>query len=358
MSDDSATRLQIPRDDMPVFLMNDIDICFYHAPCSDGALAAFYLKKFNTKMETVKTEHHNFSGDDGKSNFANIKGKVIAFVDISPPPQMIEFISNEVGDNGAIIILDHHESQRIAYKFFFPCNGKNLPCNVFAFFDNLRSGCQIACDFVNNRLLTGNCDDQPFPSDYVGDRDINRFVCEKSRELNAGLFFGKYCTIDGYFELEKRIAKEGLEHVKNELIALGIEENQKTENLVAKIISTHEVRTVHIPKTDDAFNIICVEPEFRYLRTKLALSIITPPAKFGACACYRENFGNWRISCRSPEYNVGVLSSSLGGGGHDLAAGFTVYERKSITNQKKESIPFGAIIADTLEEAFPNYKPE
>lgn len=352
MSDDSSNRLQLPRGCMPVFLMNDIDICFHHAPCSDGTLAAYYLKKANSDIVTVKTEHSDF---EEKRRFMCIKGKVIAFVDISPPPAMINFISNQVGENGAIIILDHHESQRIAYKFFFPRGTSNLPKNVFAFFDNLRSGCQLSCDFINNRLITGNFDDQPFPSNYVGDRDINRFVCEKSRELNAGLFFKKYCTMDGFFELERRVENEGLANVKAELITFGAKKIQEIKEAVEKIISSHEIRTVYIPNTEAVFNIICVDPEFRYLRTKIALGVVSPPAKFGACACYLDKLKAWKVSCRSLKYNVGALSSNFGGGGHDLAAGITVYERKSITKNSKKHIPFGAIIADSLEEAFPNY---
>lgn len=82
----------------------EIDICFYHGNCHDGALAAAIIKqKASPHCKFIPTWWESLPAKP------SVTGKNVVFVDLTPSPTVLaEVIAKAKG----IFILDHHESAR------------------------------------------------------------------------------------------------------------------------------------------------------------------------------------------------------------------------------------------------------
>ena len=80
----------------------DVDICFYHGNCHDGALAAAIVKqKTNSECEFIPTWWESLPA---KPSFA---GKNVLFVDLTPSPKVLAEVLAKARN---VFIIDHHES--------------------------------------------------------------------------------------------------------------------------------------------------------------------------------------------------------------------------------------------------------
>jgi hypothetical protein len=82
----------------------DIDICFYHGNCHDGALSAAILKqKTKPTCEFVPTWW------DSLPVKPHLYGKNVVFVDLTPSPGVLAEV---LAKAARVFIVDHHESAR------------------------------------------------------------------------------------------------------------------------------------------------------------------------------------------------------------------------------------------------------
>ena len=84
----------------------DVDICYYHGNCHDGALAAAIVKqKTPLHCEFVPTWWESLPNKSSST----LNNKIVLFVDLTPSPTVLAEV---VSKAKAVFIIDHHESAR------------------------------------------------------------------------------------------------------------------------------------------------------------------------------------------------------------------------------------------------------
>jgi oligoribonuclease NrnB/cAMP/cGMP phosphodiesterase (DHH superfamily) len=278
-------------------------LCIYHGNCADGFTAAWAVRKL---LGDEGVEY--YAGHYG-TNPPDVAGRHVVMVDFSyKRPVLVQMA--EAAES--VLILDHHKTAKedLASLGWSPADVNEYGAKVrtprFAVvFDMDRSGAQIAWDFFHPG--------KPRPKivDYVGDRDLWKFVLPQSREANAYIFandysFEKWDSLATLFDyaLDDVIhmgAAIELKHHKDikELVSV----NQRTMR-----IGGHEVPVANLPYTmsSDAGNLMAQGHPF--------------------AACYWDTRHGRTFSLRSTQdgMDVSAIAAQYGGGGHRNAAGFQV----------------------------------
>ena len=198
----------------------------------------------------------------------------------------------------------------------------NIP-NLLIEFDMNRSGCQMAWDYFFDKQP------RPFFIDYMGDRDLWTWKLPGSREINTALWELNYIDSRDLTKLTELLDKP----------------NEKLAYLesVGKIIETGNKREIDIGVSNAIeAKMNCLNQNYRIwlggnvnpaLRSEFGNVLCLKPFKdgsvpdFSACWQYDPKSDEWWISLRGVESkspDLSIITSSLGGGGHKLASGFTI----------------------------------
>lgn len=150
--------------------------CIYHAPCTDGMVAAWVVQKLCPDVELIKcTAGANPTGM-GDADMLKFKGKNLIFVDICGTP---EYIRKMATFAESIIIIDHHVS-------YHKNMGKVYPENVFYIFDESKAACQLVWEkLISKRTV-------PWFIHYVADRDLFTEKMPASRAISQALYDAHY----------------------------------------------------------------------------------------------------------------------------------------------------------------------
>jgi oligoribonuclease NrnB/cAMP/cGMP phosphodiesterase (DHH superfamily) len=305
------------------------DVVIFHGPCSDGVSALWcsdlYLKNVGYNYEPIQCR----AGSDPEGDF---KDKRILFVDLCPSFQfIIDNCLNEKNKVKKLTILDHHKSAIDMYR-------ENE--SVLQTIDNLeiemdpdRAGCQIAWDyfFEDNREIKTT---RPWFIDYVGDRDLWKWLLPNSKEINAALFENNLIDPSNL----------------NKLTDLLTEPENKIQNLLAqgKIILQLQKRELDIGLSKALIT------EFKHkektykiwlggnismsLRSELGNLLVnkkfpdgTMP-DFAAIWVYDPKSNEWWISFRGGDQSpdLSIIARELGGGGHGLSSGTSIKNGKTL----------------------------
>ena len=276
-----------------------MDICFYHANCSDGFCAAYVA---NLKYPGIDLIPINY-GD--APDLSKLKGKKVLVVDFSFPRQLLMEMK---AITSSLVVLDHHESAKQALE------GLN-----YCLFDMTKSGAMLTWEYC--------FPDKTPPSlvAYVQDRDLWKFEIPFSKAINAYIrqqpqTLKAWDTL--YYNWDKSYFT--YREIGTHLLFLETE----YVNRIAKNASSWDIFPPHKCK---AVNSPILQSEIGSTLLKdCDIAIIW-------FAIGKETI----FSLRSKEVNVAELAKKYGGGGHPKAAGFKlkslshVYEQKWFISEAK-----------------------
>lgn len=270
-----------------------IDYVIYHSPCSDGSGAALgaWLKLKDNAVYEGMTYHTPI-------NLEKLKGKNVIFLDCSlKKDELVKLrsIANKV------MILDHHASaeQELAGEagcFFFMGNsGAILAWHYFH-----------GIDVLAPQLLR-----------LIEDRDLWRW---DNRELSEPLYYAiiaKFPKVD-YKALVPYLQEDKL----NELIAFGRELVSKNQLWCQATARAAKFKNLNLPD-GKKYRVICQELENNKLISELAEYLYTNNEVDLVMLWFKVAGDRFKISFRTNNkaVNLATLASSLGGGGHEQAAG-------------------------------------
>lgn len=275
-------------------------ICIYHGNCADGFTAAWAVRKALGDIEFYPGVY----GQDPP----DVAGKRVVMVDFSYKRPVLKEIGRQAK---SVLILDHHKTAAEDLAGL-PTPPPDLPqhagwlpdAGIFATFDMERSGAQIAWQHFHFA-------ETPKLVDYVGDRDLWKFLLPQSREVNAYIFAHEYefrnwdylnAMVSGHMEIQMVADMGGaIEKKHHKDVAELVKATQRR-----MIIGGHNVPVANLPYTltSDAGHLMAQGEPF--------------------AACYWDTPKGRVFSLRSTDggLDVSAIAKQYGGGGHRNASGF------------------------------------
>ncbi|HMT45476.1 MAG TPA: hypothetical protein PKE59_00010 [Novosphingobium sp.] len=286
-------------------------ICIYHGNCADGFTAAWVVREaLGDGVEFVP-------GSYGLKP-PNVAGRDVIMVDFSYKRPIL---ANMAAQARSILILDHHKTAAEDLAGFPSPAAPSMDMWPWAehfqsvlagevgrvpvvLFDMERSGAQIAWDF----FFPGQA--RPLLVDYVGDRDLWRFLLPASREVAATVFSHPYdfAVWDG---LADRLDGIGFGAVASEGEAILRKHDKDISELIAvtrrmMFIGGRQVPVANLP----------------YTMASDAAHLMAEHAPFAACYFDRPDARVFSLRSREGGADVAEIAALYGGGGHKHAAGF------------------------------------
>lgn len=308
-------------------MSNSFDIIFYHAPCADGSVAVWALKKINPDATLVRMGLPSKKPDE-----ATILDKRICFVDICPDSKII----NEVVSVAQhVTVIDHHKTAQDYVKTITEDN--SAKCTIIL--DMNRSAAQIAFDYANPDATK-----RPFLVDFVADNDLWKHEIPNSREIFH--FLWSVDTFNNFDSIEKLAQLDNFDVFTD--LALGMA--KQISDRIATKAKYFSVAWMHPDLSDvqnDAQNDVQKHPKFLVamitnddanLRSDVPHKVLSQNPLLDYAVYIKYDFCDerWIASIRSlkadPENNRPgipdllklIFKEKLGGGGHDSAGAFNI----------------------------------
>lgn len=297
---------------------------FFHASCPDGTASAVIVASslgshgFTAEFVPIQygTNHHeNIVPGDGQ-----------LFVDITPPiKRWEEWKTTDV------IVLDHHET---AEKAVLGLNG------IYGTNDEW-SGARLAYKYIYepNRITESSArimDDFSYLAmirdTWKKNHDRWNEACNQANSLE---FFGSE-------ELLKRVAIRSFD--VSEIMRVGEMLSDKISRSVAKYVRGANHSTVKDLKISF---VNCTEK----VQSEVGNALIENGSDITVCwfSLYEDEIRKFGVSLRgNGRVSVRKIAESMGGGGHDKAAGFSVQNSGKISCEELESMIIDRVLANYL----------
>lgn len=329
---------------LPVDPPAQVDVCIFHAPCSDGSAAAFAVsKKFGDNCSFYGVNRGSGDTDCFLPTY-KIDGSHVLLVDyVYSEPLMRELIERAA----SVTVIDHHVSELpllrdvLGFSIFDPdCAAENEMTTDFAH-SPLKA---IYSSKVSACILTWKWF---FPSEpvpilfaYINDNDVGEWKLS-----NIGNFVSGFCVDSSvlrpgwsefyHFQPFREALNMGPDFIRSRIllgmIAKQIEwrdvyaEAQRCADKRLKVAPQYICRVLNVSPTSSSGLLFRSLLSGEYLYDESWDP--KPPADIALHYFFIDSNGSWKCSLRSShgDVNVGEIASKLGGGGHACAASFTLY---------------------------------
>lgn len=271
-------------------------LVIYHANCADGWCAAWILKHSFGDVELCPAQY----GDDPP----DVYQRTVFVVDFSYPRAVMEKMHTEAR---RLHVFDHHKTAAA------DCAGLR-----FCIFDPLESGATITFKWCYDKGYIFGVRDRGFQkgmqllSEYVKDRDLWQWKLDHSKEINAVIRSYAY-EAKGWDAMALRMGANPFMLVDEGRAILRYRERlieDAMKHPVEREIAGHKVPVVECT---------C----FEVLSDVVGRLAVGKPF---AASWFEKEDGSRVYSLRSDDKGLDVseIALSLGGGGHNHSAGFTV----------------------------------
>jgi len=270
-------------------------VCFFHAGCPDGFGAAWAVRRAWGDDAAYIARGH-----DDIAVLELCRDATVAFVDIAPGNEELEQIADVAAQ---VIVLDHHITSLERFE-----SAPDLANRLHAegheiHFELGHSGAVLAWHYFNGE------DSTPDLLRYVEDQDLWNWKLAESDRVNAAL--GSY---PHDFDVWDGLAEDGVERLAREgepiLRANRAEIVRMLHGAAPIAIGSHRLEAVNSTTN----------------RSRIGHALAERAAFGTAWGCVYRVVGD-RVQATLysiGEIDVAELATSLGGGGHKNAAGFSV----------------------------------
>lgn len=273
-------------------------VCFYHAGCPDGLGAAWAVRQAWGDAAEFRARGHDDTIDTD-----DLDGVQVAYVDFAPSTDELIVLAETTAQ---LIVLDHHVSSRDRIEADTAVDNAIEGRGHHIHFDLEHSGAVLAWNYF--------LPDEAVPDllRYVEDQDLWSWKLPRSHEVNAAI--GSYpLDFETWDELGRRraidLASEG-----EPLVRANRTEVERMLHAGAGLwIQGQRVETVNASTNRSAIG-----------------HELAKRSRYGRpWGCVYRITGDrvWATLYSIGDFDVSEIASSLGGGGHRNAAGFSVQLR-------------------------------
>lgn len=263
---------------------SDVDFVIYHASCSDGFGARFAAELL---LGTRATYHAAKHGDPPP----DVRNKNVVIVDFSYNSVTTKRL---IEDANTLVVLDHHKSALVELS--------DIP-NVR--FDMDKSGAILSWEFFHPGKQP------PRFLEYIQDRDLWRWKLPYSQEFSAAFDMVDF----DYEEYEKFLTDSVVDNAQER----GSYILAYSKTVISKIAKGA------VERKFEGKNVLLVNSSHWMSEIGNALAI---KCDFAAIWYYDHKHKQIKVSLRAhhDDIDVSVIAQRFGGGGHKLAAGFSLPE--------------------------------
>jgi oligoribonuclease NrnB/cAMP/cGMP phosphodiesterase (DHH superfamily) len=262
----------------------------YHNFCLDGFTAAYVIRKWLWDKQEPESNINFVPANHGDNPPDVSKGDTVYIVDFSYPLSVLNKMKDEVGEEGTVLVLDHHKTAMNDLSSFSNC-----------IFDMERSGCSITWDYFYPNTP------KPKLIKHMEDRDLWRFNLVYTKEVFD------LCASYPYNFSAWEYLEERLEYYFNECVTEGRAIARYQQQVITNAINNNLIVIDGVP----------------YLNTG---------KEFGSDACHRVikklkvPFSIYYNYSQDKTYfgirgdgntDVSAIAKLFGGGGHHSAAGWS-----------------------------------
>lgn len=275
-------------------------VIYYHHNCMDGlgSKYAAWLRFQDT------AEYRPFSYGVTDILAEGVELKDVYFLDCSLPAKDVFHVCDTAA---RVTVIDHHISAKKSYDHI------KIPNNMKCLFDMDHSGAILAWKYFFRDVKP------PHVLELIEDRDLWKFSYEETN-----LLYYAQQSKPSINEIDiHRLAKDSLS------LRTILEEGKSVKSFVD--VQIEDALPHHIPITLDRYTV----PAFNCMRV-IASDVLNTyldrnkDVKFAASYQDVDGLRRWSLRSRG-DFDVSVIASSFGGGGHAGAAGFVT----NITNPLK-----------------------
>jgi oligoribonuclease NrnB/cAMP/cGMP phosphodiesterase (DHH superfamily) len=271
-------------------------VCIYHGGCPDGFGAAFAVwRAWGDDARYISRGH-----DDEKLRADEFSGALLAFVDIAPNNDELSALADTTDQ---LILLDHHVSSQARFLSDPSVENKIEMAGHHVHFDLAHSGAVLAWQHFHPTT--------PVPEllQYVEDQDLWNWKLSRSDEVNAAI--GSYPR---RFDVWNDLAERSAEELANEGAPIVRANRMEVERVLH---SAHPV-AVGTRRVEG------VNASHARSNTGHELAIRAAYGDPWGCV-YRLTGDRVHATLYSiGDFDVSLIASEYGGGGHRNAAGFSV----------------------------------
>lgn len=266
-------------------------VIIYHGFCTDGFGAAYAAwKKFGNQASYV-----GMSREEEFFNTDLLIGKEVYVVDYSFSLEEMQVCEAKAA---SFIVIDHHVSAETAVK--------SLKSFIF---DTTHSGSYLAWKYFHPETKV------PRLIEYISDADIWNHCLPDWKEIESFI----YSNGEEHFSFEHF---ESLEH------QLETEDGYaRAKEVGSMMVGSHNAKVAMYEKLAELIEFdghtiyACDAP--REVRSELGHNLALKTNSFSLIFNYEK--GHWKCSLRSiKNFDVSIIATKYGGGGHKNAAGFII----------------------------------
>jgi len=292
-----------------------MDICFFHKSCIDGTMSAAILKEyFKGKDNLVLIPlNHGTSVEEALSKYIPQEGQnfkevsKIWFLDIAPKWDDLLYLQGlrqEKQGYTEVVIIDHHKTAaNIISKFVGKPIEEDKPIRIeYDFITFIYDPSESGASLVYKTLIDKNI---PLIVDIIKDKDIWLWRYENTDEINDFL----YMYIDNPDAMKEFLKKD-----INEIASKSQILSEYKNFIVSKLKDSWSNSPLYITINDKkipAINSPIFQSELGNLIAK----------EHGIACLFYITADFVKLSFRSIDGSARAIAESLGGGGHDNAAG-------------------------------------
>lgn len=273
-------------------------LCIYHHVCADGFAVAWVVCKALSDNGKAVDFHPGVYGDDPP----DVTDRDVILVDFSYKRPALLRMSEQAR---SILILDHHVTAQDELV--------DLPDNVRTVFDSTKCGAMIAWQFFFG--------DRPEPMllRHIQDRDLWQWKLPMTREIMAALY-----SYPMDFDTWDMLMRKPLRDLEREGRAIARQQEQHVTALVENLTRWVHFGVVPVP----AANV----PWFYASEVGERLAQGNP---FAAVYQDDEQGRKWSLRSVPDGFDVSIIASAFGGGGHRHAAGFRMTREEAAAFEAK-----------------------
>lgn len=281
--------------------MEELDLCIYHANCSDGFGAAWstWMHYGDDNTEYLPAAYDGTP--DEQFWIEKVRGRKVLVFDFCFPRELTEKLHAEAE---YFQVIDHHKTAQ-----------ENMDGLDYCTFDLDHSGARLAWEALHAT---------PTPElvKYVEDADLLRYALQDSKQINTYIN-ARPRKFDVWFELCQNLeTREG----RIKAAVDGAWMLRYEGNLVKEIIEKQEVWEImgyEVP----VVNTTCFQNQ--------AVGKMARGNHFAASYFVRGGVAVWSLRSGKDGVDVGEVGRYFGGGGHPTSAGFNIPTDRIDFNKKK-----------------------
>lgn len=312
------SELDSPSTSSHIYHPDNVDLCVFHAPCSDGTAAGFAIGRAYPSCDFYGVNRGSGETDLELPDM-DLEGKTVVLVDyVYARPLMEQLV--EAAHH--VMVIDHHVSEQALLEELSVVYGEKFSY----LFSHTVCAALLAWKFFHPT------DPVPVLYRYINDNDVGAWQLSNIGRFAAGFSVASPVIGPGWskfddFEFFNECVSAGKAFVMSRIVLGMLSKHIERRDVYSDAQRSIDKRLRVAPQyVCRVVNVSYCSSSGALHRALLEGEYAEKPADISLLYYYVDCIGSWKCSLRSASesgVNVGQIAALLGGGGHACAGSFS-----------------------------------